>query len=120
MNRKIQWKDVTRSREFLNKFASSVGIKKPEDWGKIKSQQLIAFGGAGLIAYHHGSLLRALRFSFPGSEYTLTHKRKNKNGENNGFSMQSYLIGNIQKFNFFSFNDLQKNTIFYIQEIGEL
>lgn len=42
-------------KKFLDDFAAKLNIKKPSDWGKIKSSQFQELGGASLLSYYYNS-----------------------------------------------------------------
>lgn len=72
------WTVKPNQRNFLDKFASRFGIKKPEDWGKVTWKQVrfiieqvvnakvLHEKGGGLLNVYNNSLYRILTSVYPG------------------------------------------------------
>jgi len=56
-------------REFVDKLAKKLGVKKPEDWYKVSAAQVWQHGGAGLLRYFGGSFEKALISLMPDRQW---------------------------------------------------
>jgi hypothetical protein len=54
------WKDVNNQRQVMDRLAETFGIKRPEDWYTISTQQVIENGGRSVIRRYGMSLTQAL------------------------------------------------------------
>src|SRR5689334_2301935 len=59
------WKRKENQKYFLEELASKLGVKEPQDWGKVTTQKIIENNGSSLL-HIHKSLRRALEENFPG------------------------------------------------------
>lgn len=65
--RKGYWKLKQNQRNFLEKVALKFNVKNEQDWHRIGTRDIIAEGGAALLARYGNSLMRSLKSVFPGS-----------------------------------------------------
>lgn len=61
------WQSEANRRKFMEEMAIELGIKEPQEWGKVTFQQISKLGGTGLLKYFDFSLLKALQKIFPGN-----------------------------------------------------
>eukprot|EP01114_Cavostelium_apophysatum_P021810 TRINITY_DN7703_c0_g1_i1.p1 TRINITY_DN7703_c0_g1~~TRINITY_DN7703_c0_g1_i1.p1 ORF type:complete len:1057 (-),score=241.58 TRINITY_DN7703_c0_g1_i1:7-3177(-) len=59
------WNNAASQRDFLDRFASSRGVKNWKDWFGVTIQDINEAGGAGLLNYYGHSLRRALAAVYP-------------------------------------------------------
>lgn len=59
------WKDRANRRAFLEKLAKEHDIHSPEEWRKLQKRTVVQAGGSAIVNQFGGSLLAALRDSFP-------------------------------------------------------
>ncbi len=62
------WQDTLNQRTFLEKAASKLGIKYPQDWSYVSIKQIAQLGGSSLIR-RYGSLTQALRALYPDQRW---------------------------------------------------
>lgn len=86
-----QWDKSENVRNFLEEIAKQLGIKKPSDWGKVSISQFIRLNGGTLIRKFHGSLLRLLKFTYPGYFNSKTQLNELRN------SMEYFLVSQTSK-----------------------
>lgn len=60
------WTNAQNRRTFLDEFAKQLKITSPKEWGKVTKEQLIKFGGSGLLAKQKGSVFHLLQYVYPG------------------------------------------------------
>lgn len=66
---KGHWLSAENRREFLDQVAREFGVEQVEDWKKVTQRQVIAKGGSGLVSRYKGSLLAALRDTYPKQRF---------------------------------------------------
>lgn len=71
------WNNKEVQRLFLQKLAQDLRIKTPNEWGKVSTRQVLALGGSSLLKnIYQGSLFKALKSCFPGTNpQIVTHLR---------------------------------------------
>lgn len=60
------WKEKVNQRKFLDDVAFILGIKQPEEWGKVKYKEIIEYGGSGLLSNYNRSLFNTLQNVYTG------------------------------------------------------
>jgi hypothetical protein len=62
-------KSIHFRRQFFDSIKNKLGIKNPEDWGKVRVSSISEFGGLSLIKnYYNGSLFECLRSVYSGKK----------------------------------------------------
>ena len=60
------WQDISNQRAYLDWISQDLKIQKPEDWYSVKTSEVYALGGSGLLGVNYkGSLVNALLDIFP-------------------------------------------------------
>lgn len=77
------WKSEIKQRRYLEQFALKFGISKPQDWGKVAKEDLIQFGGSGLVKRYGNSIRRILTNIYQGFTHNYLNEKKS-NGSKNG------------------------------------
>lgn len=61
------WDVRDNQRKFFDSIGKTLGIIKPKDWGSISSLKVNELGGGTILKKYHGnSLIRALKYVYPG------------------------------------------------------
>lgn len=60
------WKSYGNCKRFLDEVAVKLHVKSPNDWGRIKIQQIIELGGASILRQYKGSLFACLQSVYKG------------------------------------------------------
>lgn len=92
LKRSNYWGDIKNQRNFLESYAKKFNIRVPEDWGKVKTTHVIENGGNNILSLYKNSLLRTLKFVFPGCSYfTIHNKLKKFRGRRNGLKEHKHM-----------------------------
>lgn len=60
------WLNKLNQQKFFEDIAKTLAIKRSNEWGAVKVQQIVNLGGGTLMVRNRGSLKRALCAAFPG------------------------------------------------------
>eukprot|EP01114_Cavostelium_apophysatum_P015049 TRINITY_DN4029_c0_g1_i1.p1 TRINITY_DN4029_c0_g1~~TRINITY_DN4029_c0_g1_i1.p1 ORF type:complete len:863 (+),score=120.67 TRINITY_DN4029_c0_g1_i1:176-2764(+) len=72
----FKWEDRNYQRSFLLQIGMEFNIRSKKDWEKVKTEDLLSRGGAGLLNHYNGSLYKALQSLFPEDNWTETDFKK--------------------------------------------
>lgn len=59
------WKDPSNRRAFLDAIAKEFSVRRPEDWTRVKPQDIRDKGGASLLVLHRNSFFHLLEATYP-------------------------------------------------------
>lgn len=64
------WESSVYRREFMAALGESLRFSTPEDWATLSRKQVVDFGGAPLLQYHKGSVVKAIKETIGEERWT--------------------------------------------------
>ncbi len=74
------WKDVNNLKQYLKWLGKELGIKRPEDWYKVRHQDFKKNRGGGFLDQFEGSHIKALQTLFTITGMTSRTSENTSNG----------------------------------------
>eukprot|EP01114_Cavostelium_apophysatum_P021759 TRINITY_DN7678_c0_g1_i2.p1 TRINITY_DN7678_c0_g1~~TRINITY_DN7678_c0_g1_i2.p1 ORF type:complete len:759 (+),score=135.48 TRINITY_DN7678_c0_g1_i2:52-2328(+) len=94
-NVKKYWQDPSNQRQFMAKIAKKLNIRSMEDWKSVTHEDIIRFGGSGLLRYFGENRTRLLQRIFP--EHSWEEKKRHPSGYWKDVSNQRAFIESFAK-----------------------